>query len=145
MMSKCRVFLLLAVLLFPIVTHAQKIMNRDVDEYVEELNAMCPIEYKDDWAMNSLTMVEDRYALVDIQLPSNLSMFLSTLTTEGDNVKRLWIKQLKDFGERWKRFVDLMVKADRRICVSLRPKGSDETALITLLPTDFNPLPEGGD
>ena len=83
-------------------------------------------------------MVGDRYALVDIQLPSNLSMFLSSLSGNKDNVKQLWIRQLKMYGEPWNRFVKMMVEADRRIVVNLRPQGSEDTALMTFSPSDFN-------
>ena len=64
-------------------------------------------------------------------------MILSSLTTEGDNVKRLWIKQLKQYGERWLGFVDRMVETNHPIVVNLRPKGSNQTALITFYPSDF--------
>ena len=52
-------------------------------------------------------------------------------------VKNLWIRQFQQYGEKWNGFVDTMVKADRRIVLNLRPKSSDETALITFFPSDF--------
>ena len=64
-------------------------------------------------------------------------MVFSLLTEDTDNVKQMWIKQLKCFGERWNRFVNLMVENDRRIIVNLHPENSDETALITFSPSDF--------
>ena len=82
-------------------------------------------------------MVGDRYVLVDVQMPSNLSMFLSTLTEDTDNVKQMWIRQLKLFGKPWKDFVDTMVENDRRIVVHLQPLDVDESALVTFLPSDF--------
>lgn len=137
-MSGFRLFFLIVVLLFPIMAHAQDTTAVSVDEYVEELNDKCPISYGDKWAVNSFTMVGDRYALVDIQLPSNLSMFLSSLSGNKNNVKQLWIRQLKMYGEPWNHFVKMMVEADRRIVVNLRPQGSEDTALMTFFPSDFN-------
>ena len=49
-------------------------------EFVEELNALRPISYDEDWGANSFTMVGDRYALVDIKVPDNLQMVLNMLT-----------------------------------------------------------------
>lgn len=136
-MSGCKLFCLIAVLLFPIMARAQDTTAVSIDEYVEELNAQCPISYSDNWGVNSFTMVGNRYALVDVQLPSNLSMILSSLTADTDNVKKLWIRQLGQYGEQWNRFVDMMVEADRRIIINLRPGDSENTALITFYPTDF--------
>ena len=136
-MSKCRILLLLAVLLSTMVTHAQDETMGTVFDQVEELNAMCPLNYGTDWGVNSFTMVGDNYALVDIMIPSNLSMILSELTAEGDKVKRLWIQQFKEYGTHWHSFVDLMVETNHPIVINLRPKGSKQTGLITFYPADF--------
>lgn len=130
--------ILLLTLSFSITGKAQDITTVNLDDYVEELNAECPKNYDGDWGVNSFTMVGDRYALVDIKLPANLSMFLSSFGADTDKVRQLWIKQLKQYGERWNCFVDMMVGADRRIILNLHPEGSKKTALITLEPRDFN-------
>lgn len=130
--------ILLLTLFFSIQGQAQDTTTVSLDDYVEELNAECPVNYDGDWGVNSYTMVGDRYALVDLKLPANLSMFLSSFGANTSNVKQLWIKQLKQYGDRWNRFVDMMVQADRRIILNLHPEGSKKTALITLKPKDFN-------
>lgn len=104
---------------------------------VEALNASCPISFGGDWGINSITMVGNNYSLVDIGVPASLSMVLNTLTRNSDNVKQMWVKQLESFGKQWKHLVNLMVENDCRIIVNLRPKDSEETALVTFLPTDF--------
>lgn len=104
---------------------------------VEALNASCPISYNGDWGINSITMVGNNYSLVDLGVPGSLSMFLNTLTKKSDNVKQMWIKQFDSFGGHWKRLVDLMVENDCRIVIHFRPKDTEETAFVTLLPTDF--------
>ena len=136
-MSKLGLLLALTVLLFPSLGLAQDSETVDLDAYVEALNDSCPIFYDGGWGVNSFTMVGDRYALVDVMLPANLSMILSSFSSNRDNVKRLWIRQFDDYGEQWHRFVDLMVEAGRPVVVNLRPEGSTETALITFRPSDF--------
>lgn len=137
-MSPWKLFGLFVLLLFPLLAHSQDTTTVDLDKYVEQVNAQCPILYSDSWSINSFTPVGINYVLVDVHMPSNLSMFLSTLTEDKDNVKRMWIRQLKQYGERWNKFVDVMVDNDRRIVLNLCPEGSDESALITLLPSDFS-------
>ena len=136
-MNKC-IFLCLCVLsLFPLVGVAQDTTAVELEEYVEQLNDQCPIDYKDGWCINSFTMVEDRYALVDMGLPSSLSMFFSTLTADKDNVKRLWVRQLEQYGERWNHFVDLLVAADRRLVINMCPEDCEKSALLSFQPSDF--------
>lgn len=131
-------FLVVAVMSLPAVCSGQDSTTVDVGAYVEDLNSQSPISFRDDWGFNSFTMVGDRYVLVDVMVPSSLSMFLSSLTGNNNNVKQLWIKELSQCGDRWKRLVDLVVEADCRVILNLRPKGDDQTALITLRPNDFN-------
>lgn len=132
-----RLCLLVALLLAPVVTYGQDEDSVDVAALVEELNSQCPIYDGENWCISSFTAVEDRYVLVDAQLPSNISMFLSSLSSEDNRVTRLWINQFSQYGERWERFVDAMIETDRRIIVNLRPAGSAKTALITFTPSDF--------
>ena len=104
---------------------------------VEEIYALCPISFSPGWGINSVTMVGNNYSLVDFEVPASLTMVLPTLANDSDKVKRLWVKQLDSYGGQWKRFVDLMVVNDCRIVINLRPKGSDDTYLITFYPSDF--------
>lgn len=121
----------------PLMTHAQDTTAVSFDEYVEQLNAKCPIDDEGRWSIRSITMVGDRYALVDFQMPENMSMVLPALSKDSENVKRLWIKQLKQFGQPWNHFVDLMVEAERRIIVILNPEGTRKPPMLTLNPADF--------
>ncbi len=138
-MSRNSVFCLVATLLFPVLAWAQQSSVDSLHDYLEELNSQCPIHHEGGWGVNSFTMVGDNYALVDVMLPANMSMFLSSFSSSEDKVKRLWIRQLHQYGEQWDRFVDTMVKANRRILLNLHPAQSDDTALIMLFPSDFEP------
>ena len=133
-----RLLLSLLLLALPSLAHCQQVSSiGDMAAYVDSLNSQCPINYDDEWGVNSFTMVGDRYALVDVKLPANLSMFLSRLGSNTDNVKKMWVGQLKQFGDPWNRFVDRMVEAGCNIVINLRPEGSDKTALLTFCPADF--------
>ena len=70
-------------------------------------------------------------------MPANMTMVLSSFSSNRDNVKQLWIRQLEQYGERWNNLIDLLLKADRRLVINLRPDGYDDTPLITILPSDF--------
>ena len=138
--GKARAVCLLFFLVFMVYSpqaRAQSENTVDLEKYVERLNSQCPLDHGDEWGINSFTLVGS-YALVDVMVPSNLAMFMPSLTGDSDNVKRVWIKQLATFGNRWKRFAEKMVDIERSIVINLRPKGSKQTYLITLLPTDFN-------
>ena len=108
-----------------------------LQDYVEEYNALCPIDYGDKWGINSLTMVGMSYVLADMKLPENLSMFLSSFASDEDRVKQMWIGQFAQYGDRWNHMIDLIAESGCRLVINLRPSGSAKTALITLLPTDF--------
>ena len=136
-MGKCRILLLLAVLLGTMVTHAQEETSASVFDQVEELNSMCPLNYGADWGVNSFTMVGDNYALADMMIPSNLSMILTELSAEGDKVKRLWIDQFKEYGTRWQGFVDLMVETNVLSGRSSLPESFLEELVLRLIPLDI--------
>ena len=134
---KLLIFLIVA-WLSTMTVNAQEGMHLvNLVDSVEALNASCPISYSGDWGINSITMVGNNYSLVDMGVPSSLSMVLNMLTKKSDNVKQMWIKQFESFGGVWNRLVDLMVENDCRIVVHFRPKDTEETAFVTLLPTDF--------
>lgn len=109
----------------------------ELDEYSEQLNDKCPIIYGGDWIIKSITMVGDRYALVDLQAPSTLSMVFSSLTGNTDNVKQVWGKQLRQYGEQWNRFAKLLVRAGRPVVLIVQPDGNPKSAIMTLQPSDL--------
>lgn len=142
--------LLLACFLFTMAARAQdkvKVVDdiyptkesvaAELDEYSEQLNDKCPIIYSGDWIIKSITMVGDRYALVDLQAPSTLSMVFSSLTGNTDNVKQVWGKQLRQYGEQWNRFAKLLVRAGRPVVLIVQPDGNPKSALMTLQPSDL--------
>jgi len=136
-MNKSTIIFLLFALLLPLVGRAQDTVVVDIDEFVEEFNSMCPIDYKDGFAARSFTPVDTNYVLVDLQVPASISMFLSALTSDNDNVRKMWISQLKLYGERWHTFIDLLVANNRPLIINLRPQGSEDTVLFRLNPSDF--------
>ncbi len=124
-------------LLFPLMAQAQDDVSKALDECVEELNAKCPLVYDDEWAINSLTSVGTSYELVDVEIPAVLSMFFGTLTNDTDNVRQLWTRQLSHFGNDWRRYVAAVTAANRRTILNVHTRGSGESVLLTLNPSDF--------
>lgn len=135
---KLLIFLIVAWLSTMTVNAQEATAHVNLVDSVEAINAQCPISFGGNWGINSFTMVGNNYSLVDVGVPASLSMVLSMLTDDSDNVRRMWIKQLDTFGQQWKHLVNLMVENDCRIVVNFRPKDSEETALVTFLPTDFS-------
>jgi len=135
-MMKNKYICLIVALLFPVMALGQETVDTALNDYVEQLNARCPIMLNDDWAFNSYTLVGS-YALVDIQTPATLSMILSSFTGKSDNVKQVWIRQFSKYDEPWNTFTKRMVAAGRSVVINLRPLESETTALITLSPSDF--------
>ena len=105
----------------------------DFDTYIAELNAQCPILDGDNWSINSFTVQSDTVQ-VELLVPTNLSMFLSMLTSKNDNVRRLWFKQLLHYGDSWSRFVDRMIATKRTLVLVLRPKDTDTCATVMFTP-----------
>ena len=140
MRTMCRLkllFFLIVAWLSTMTAVAQDSPSVNLVDSVEEIYALCPISFSPGWGINSVTMIGNNYSLVDFEVPASLTMVLPTLANDSDKVKRLWVKQLDSYGGQWKRFVDLMVVNDCRIVINLRPKGSDDTYLITFYPSDF--------
>ena len=108
----------------------------DMDTYLYMLGEECPIEYDDAWAIYGIVADSDTIRL-ELQMPSSLSGFLTMLTGEGDNVKRMWMKQLKGFGYPWDDFMGRLAKDERPLVITFHPKDSRKTAEIVFLPEDF--------
>ena len=111
----------------------------DFDTYIIMLDGECPIDHKDAWAINSIVADGDTVRL-ELQIPSSLSGFLSMLTGEEDNVKKMWIKQLLSFGYPWHDFMERLANEGRPLVITFCPKDSDTAALMTFLPEDFAPF-----
>lgn len=130
-------FLLLAIFLcFPFVSSSQNVETEDFDSLVVRLNAECPINSGENWALTSFATVGDTVQ-IELQVPASLGGFMSLLTADTDNVKRLWARELNNFGEQWKTFVNRLIEADRLLKVCFTPKGGDTAAEIVLKPSDF--------
>lgn len=113
----------------------------DIDTYVALLNEECPIDHKDNWVINSFVTDGDTVQVV-LQMPSSLAPFLPQLTGEGDNVKRMWAKQLKTFGHPWGEFLKRMAEARRTLAIIFHPKDARKTATVIYAPEDYDTLSE---
>ena len=108
----------------------------DFDTYVTLLNERCPIEYRDSWAATSFVADGDTVR-VELLTPASLAGFLSMLIGDGDNVKRMWVNQLKVFGNPWAELFNRSVEAQRPLVITIKPKDSRTSGEIVYTPEDL--------
>lgn len=131
-----RRFLLAVVLLFPLLGFAQEtetVELPDFDTFVAELNAKCPIDYNEGWAIYSFVATDDM-ATVQLQIPTILNAFLPALTADTDNAKRLWVRQMKMCGDDWKQFAKLLVETNRSLTIQFMLNEDEQVASMTFTP-----------
>lgn len=130
-------FLLLAISLsLPLFGFAQEVETEDFDGYIARLNTECPIGNGEKWALLSFAVASDT-VVTELQVPASLGVFMSLLTEDSDNVRRLWVREMEAFGETWQAFVKRLVEADRPLKLKFKPQDKDASAEIILMPTDF--------
>ena len=135
-MRKLGVLFAALALLIPIFGSAQGQEDESFDAFVSRINAECPINSGSNWALQSFTTAGDT-VVVELQVPASLAPFMSLLTDKSKNVKRLWIREMSGFGERWNTFVERLVEADRMLKINFNMRGQDAAAGIVLKPSDF--------
>lgn len=131
-----RRFLLAAVLLFPLLGFAQEtetVELPDFDTFVAGLNAKCPIDYNEGWAIYSFVATDDM-ATVQLQIPTILNAFLPALTADTDNAKRLWVRQMRMCGDDWKQFAKLLVETNRSLTIQFMLNEDEQVASMTFTP-----------
>lgn len=130
-------FLILAIaLLLPLFGSAQEAGAEDFDSYIVRLNSECPIDSGDNWTFLSFSSASDTVT-VELQVPASLGSFMSLLTNDSENVRRLWVREISGFGVQWKTFLARLADADCYLRLKFKPKGNDSTTEIVLKPTDF--------
>lgn len=98
-MNKLRLlFILLVALLCPVIGQAQDDDAIDFEAVVAPLSTHCPHDGGGGWLVTSVAVAEDTI-VVDLETPASISGFLSALTGNNLNVKRLWLKHLLGFGK----------------------------------------------
>lgn len=135
-MKMLRRFLLAAVLLFPLLGFAQEtetVELPDFDTFVAGLNAKCPIDYNEGWAIYSFVTTDDM-ATVQLQIPTILNAFLPALTADTDNAKRLWVRQMRMCGDDWKQFAKLLVETNRSLTIQFMLNEDEQVASMTFTP-----------
>lgn len=116
-MSRIRRLLLLVLLALPVLGFAQEAQPVDFDAMVAELNAKCPIEEQDGWAISSITNSADT-STVALMVPSVLKGFLKILTEDNDNARRMWLGQMASmFGRDWTDYKRQVVATGRTLVI----------------------------
>ena len=111
-----RTFILLLVLsvawVMPLQGHCQDEDPNPLDEYIEQVNARCPIDLGEEWGLNSLTAEGDTVVFA-LKVPVVLKSFLPPLVEDKSNTRRLWKRQLEQYSEIWSPLFDLLKKEGR--------------------------------
>lgn len=135
-MNKCyRLLLLFIALLVSSACFAQE-EDTSFEAYIAGLNAQCPISDGEDWVITSFSLSCDTVTL-KLDAPAALSMFLPMLTDNTDGVKRLWLRQMDQFGDLWKRFVAALVYEECSLILVVSPTSCDEGASIFFSTSDL--------
>ena len=131
-------FLLTAFVLCFLTGFGKNNPEEDFKTCVTELNARCPIEHTDGWAILSFNDQSDT-TRIELAYPNVLGGFLPSLTVNTKNAKQLWVRQMHMFGEEWKAFVRKLIAARRTlVLVFTLDAGEPPVATIALTPEDFN-------
>lgn len=137
-MKRWRFIWLLALLAFPALCIAQNEgeMPVDIETFVAQVNEKCPITYGEGWGLSSCTLIGDTVSL-SMVVPANFGFVLPMLTGNAENVKRLWVNQLSQYGSQWNQLVDLLVSSNKSLKLVLKPEDNSTEGVILFEPADF--------
>lgn len=107
-----------------------------LDTCIERLSAQCPVNVGEGWTINSL--LDDGEAIVlELVTPASLKGFLSMLTGDSENVKRLWTRHILQFGDQWETLLKQLETQGRTLKLLLKPVGVDEPEIVVISPEDI--------
>ncbi len=129
--------LLLAAWTMPLVSPAQDVDLNPLDDYIGQVNGRCPIDLGEEWYINGLAIQADTVVLA-LKVPSSIKYFLSELTGDSDNVKRLWLRQLKQFADVWTPLLDLLRKEGRPFRLDIMLGDLRPAAALRYSPADLD-------
>ena len=139
-MNRIGLFALLALLMFPVLGFAQQqVDSLGCDTCVRQLSAQCPNKEGEGWTVNSVVAVGDTVA-VEIETPASLNAFMSTLTQNILNTKRLWVRYVSDYGKEWKDLFNCILEERRLLLLLLTPKDSDSTYRLLVEPDELGTI-----
>lgn len=135
-MKKRLLLCLASAILFACTALSQNEEPVDLDTYIAQVNAQCPIDFKEGWELMSLSTSGDT-VMVEMEVPSTLAMFLSQLTGNSIGAQRLWMKELSFLGESCDKLAQLVMETQRPMVLLLTPKESDLTCTVSISPVDL--------
>ena len=139
-MNRIGLFALLALLMFPVLGFAQQqVDSLGCDACVRQLSAQCPNKEGEGWTVNSVVALGDTVA-VEIETPASLNAFMSTLTQNILNTKRLWVRYVSDYGKEWKDLFNSILEERRLLLLLLTPKDSDSTYRLLVEPDELGTI-----
>ena len=139
-MNKLGQFICLAFfLLFPALSTAQDFEEVSLDAFIEQLNEQCPCSSGEDWNITKVVAASDT-VLVEMTIPSILNGFISMLTVDNENCKRLWIEHLLQFGTDWTQLVERVAQEGRRLLLAFVPLGGNQPSYLSCSPDELGTI-----
>ena len=140
-MNKLGLLILLAALAFPVMGSAQFMEDNVVsgDAYIWQLCTQCPCEVDEGWVIKSVVSLGDTVTL-ELETPGLLSGFLGMLTSRSPKTKRLWVDELAQYGEPWKKLLTILSEEKRWLKLVLSSHGSTETSCLIVSPDEIGTI-----
>lgn len=135
---KLKLFLLIMlVAMLPLLVLAQDEKSEpDLNKFVAELNAKCPIDFADGWQVNSFVNSEDAVSVIITVAPS-VEAYIPYMAANADQMKQMWLQQMQQYGQMWNSLIDLVVDNNKNFVITLKAPSSDAQAQFVFVPADF--------
>lgn len=135
--TQVSIFLAVVMALLPLLLLAQDNNSEpELNTFVAELNAKCPITFADGWQVNSFDADTDAVTVIITVAPS-VETYLPYMAANTDQVKQVWLQQMQQYGSMWNTLIDLAIKNNHKVIITLKAPSSEAQAQFTFLPSDF--------
>ena len=131
-MKKFSLFIF-AYALFSVLCMAQ---NSALEDFIANANSRCPITFNDGWAVESFTCENDTVTTT-ITLTGGVANYLPMIAANADLVKKVWLGQVAQYGERWNDFASLVAEENKTLVVMLRGEANAASVALTFSPDDL--------
>ncbi|MBR1804708.1 MAG: hypothetical protein IJ775_07410 [Muribaculaceae bacterium] len=134
-----KLFLIIALMLLPVVCNAQN-ADSALNQYLEKANSLCPIVFSDGWTVDSFACEGDTIT-ASITVAGGAASYLPMMAANAERMKKMWIGQMPQYGERWNRLVELVVAEGKSLLVLLQTEDKATSATFVFNPEELTVKP----